>query len=233
VPFITRYWVVTCGSCILVVGIAALILGVTGYLSFTDPCVGMRPLSLEDLDLTSILGEEATNNQSSASMLAQIVTILLGMNSNDTALPSPLNVTIELPLLMQNTNPYDVSYTQNKQGTITIPASNMSHTSKSDNTEFAIPPEHEDDVNIGTWRIPDSTLKRGEIQEIPMKVQATVDLGGGGDGLGLVDLFMSPTGLMLRVEGEIAGTSWVPGLTGQTTLLCTVQVKLGHDHSQM
>jgi hypothetical protein len=218
-----------CGSFILLIGIVALLLGLKGYFTFTEPCVGVRPFSLEDLDLGSILGEEATNNQSQASMLFQIVSMLSGKNSSESTLPSPLNAKLELMMLIENTNPYDVSYKQNKKGTITIPVSSMSLTSQSDDTELSFPPEHEDDLNIGTWGIPDSILKKRALNEIPLTVKATIDLENRGDGLGLVDLFMSGSGLMLRVEGEIEGSSWIPGLNGQTTLLCVAQVNLGHE----
>jgi hypothetical protein len=218
-----------CASFILIIGIVAMMLGFQGFFTFIEPCVGVRPFSLENLDLGSILGEEATHNQSEATMFFQIFSMLSGDNGSENTLPSPLNVTLEVMMQINNINPYDVSYKQNKKGTIAIPASSMALTSQSDDGELTIPPEHEDDWKIGTWGIPDSILKKRALNEIPLSVKASIDLEDRVDGLGLVDLFMSGGGLMLRVEGEVEGSSWIPGLTGQTTLLCAAQVGLGHE----
>lgn len=190
---------IACISIIAIVGITALVLGLKGYLTFHDPCIGVESFSITDMDL-----ESAKDNN----ILGFIDTFTGGLASN--LVPTQAVVTIEMVLEVNNTNPYDLEYEQSGEGVIEIPADQDGN-------------DVDEDLVVGTWELPSSTLKANARNEIPVEVTATIDLLSS-EAAGLAGSFITGDLVVFRVRGGIEGSSWVPGATGGMTFVCIANV---------
>jgi hypothetical protein len=210
-----------CTSCLLILGIVFAVLGTQGYFTFQDPCIGVYSLTIKDIELGS--NGDAT---SSSGLMGLLDTVTGGAAS--AVLPSQATITLDMMMEVNNTNPYDLFYEQNELGTIAIPASTMNlSTALSDSgsgEDMAIPPASDGDLVIGTWEVPDSTLKKKSRNEIPVSITTSIDLMNA-DTIGLAGIFVTGGAFMFRIQGSIEGTSWVPGLSGETMFLCLAKME--------
>ncbi|CAB9513910.1 expressed unknown protein [Seminavis robusta] len=208
---------VGCFSCLLIVGIVCLALGVQGFFTFHDPCVGVYSLTIKDLDLGS------NGDATSSNALWGFLDSITGGAASD-VLPTTATMTLEMIMEVNNTNPYDLDYEQREEGTIVIPATSMESSSdNNDDLAMSFPPESDADLVIGTWKVPEATLKKKARNEIPVTITTEIDLLGGGT-FDLAGRFMSGGAFLFRVKGGIEGSSWVPGMTGKTSFLCLARL---------
>lgn len=191
---------VACGSLIAIFGITCLVLGVKGYFAFEDPCVDVKSFEIKDIDMESAEGGNAILNlldSFTGGMASQFV-------------PSQVTMEIEMTLEVNNTNPYSLDYEQGEEGIIAIPA---------DEGDSPL----ENDLVVGSWQIPTSTLRAKASNDIPVTVTTTIDLLSA-DTMGLAGNFVSGKAFVFRIKGGIEGSSWVPGFTGTSNFLCLAYV---------
>lgn len=186
-----------CGSFVLIVGIACLVLGLQGYFTFKDPCMVMQSFEMKTFELGN--PEEGGGN-AIASALGKLTGGLV---------KTQVEMTMALVMEVNNTNPFDLDYEQDGVGTIVIPAGEITGLSK--------------DMEIGDWTIPKGTLKGNAVNEIPVTMNAIVDLASS-ESAALTANFVTGGPMTFRITGGIKGEGWVPGLSGENTFVCLTRM---------
>jgi hypothetical protein len=92
----------TCGSCIVVIGIVCLVLGLMGYFNFEEPCVEVKSFQIDSIERGGDGGF--------------LGALTGGLLSTEIA----LNLTVVLEV--NNTNVFDLDYEQGEPGIVVIPA---------------------------------------------------------------------------------------------------------------
>jgi hypothetical protein len=209
-----------CTTCLVILGIAFGVLASQGYFTFQDPCIGVYALTVTNVELG--YNDDAT---SSSLLMGFLDTVTGGI------LPTEATITLDMIMEVNNTNPYDLFYEQNELGTIAVPASAMNLSTlltgggnNGGEDSMDIPPVSDGDLVIGTWEVPDSTLKKKSRNEIPVSITAAIDLMSA-DTSGLAGILVSEGDFLFRIQGGIEGSSWVPGLRGETTFLCLAKME--------
>ena len=196
----------SCICLVISVGIISLVMGLMGFFGYEDLCVGVSSFEVKDLDFAS--ASSATSNSTLIGVVDE-VTGGLGSIMN----LAQVNLTLELILDVQNTNPYDMRYVQANEGTVVIPV----------NTTSAA--WHPDDLTIGTWGVQGSTLKKNSVNQLTATLVAVVKLEDlESESVDLGNTLADGYPLVLRIEGGIEGSTWVVGLKGQTTFTCVARI---------
>jgi hypothetical protein len=190
-----------CGCVVLSLGITALVLGVKGYFAFEDPCMDIKSFEIVDIDIQRAEGGNP--------FLDVLDTFTFGMASQ--VVPAQATMVIEMILEVNNTNPYDLDYQQGDEGLLEIPLEEGNGTLK-------------EDLVVGSWTVPSSTLKANARNDIPVSVTTTIDLLSA-DTVGLATKFATGQTLVFRIRGGIEGSSWVPGVRGTSSFLCLAHVE--------
>lgn len=194
---------IACGTLVVAVGITCLVLGVKGYFTFEEPCVGMQSFVIKDVDLTYAEGGNA--------FLDVLDSLTGGMASS--LVPTQASITLDIVLEVNNTNPYDLDYEQGEEGLVAI------RTTSTDEGDS----DQEEDLIVGTWEVPSSTLKSNARNEIPVSLNTSIDLMDT-DTMGLAGGLVSGSPLVFRITGGIEGSSWVPGMSGKSIFICLANV---------
>ena len=183
---------VGCSCCILILGIVCIVLGTQGYFTFQDPLVGEPKFKVVDVD-GDLLDAQAI-------------------------------ITLEMVIEFNNPNTYDITIKQSEEGTIVIPAcviKNETASNCASIVDMTIPTESEDDWMVGTWVLPDTILEAKSSTNITVSIIANIDVLSG-DVMDLAGLYLSDGGirLVLRIQGGVRASSWMPGLSGGLTFDC-------------
>jgi hypothetical protein len=182
-----------CSLCILILGIVCIVLGTRGYFTFQDPLIGEPKFKVVDIG-GGLLDAQAI-------------------------------ITLEMITEFNNPNAYDITIKQSEEeGTIVIPACVIKNETASNCAsleDMAIPAESEDDWMVGTWDLPDTILKAKSSTNITVSIIATIDVLSGDPG-DLAGLYLSDGGirLVLRIQGGVRASSWMPGLSGGASFDC-------------
>lgn len=208
-----------CGSCVIIAGIVALVLGVQGYFAFKDPCVDLQSVQITNLELGAPKEKEGIGNNMILGLLDSFTGGLASEVSG--AVPTEVKMTMEMIMEVNNTNPYSLSFQQNDVGQISIPEFALKASGRNDMS--TIPPENANDISIGTWEIPHSTLDGNAQSTFPVTITAQIDLISV-ETAQLATLFVTGGTFMFRVSGSLIGSSWVPGIKGTTNLICLARV---------
>lgn len=187
-----------CGSLVLIIGIACLVLGLQGYFTFKDPCMVMQSFQMEKFEL----GKPEEGGSGNA-LIGALDAFTGGLASQLTL--SQVEMTMALVMEVNNTNPFDLDYEQEGVGTIVIPADEITGLSQ--------------DMQIGDWTFPKGTLKKNAFNEIPVAMNAVVDLASS-ESTALTANFVKGGPMTFRITGGIKGEGWVPGLSGENTFIC-------------
>jgi hypothetical protein len=151
-------------------------------------------------------------------------------NAASNIIPTQAIIIMEMVLLFNNTNTYNVKIEQGElEGQIIIPACAIDDEDDDDDddcgnvNEMSIPNKTNDDIIIGTWNIPKIILGSESSTEIPISITLTIDLLHGNT-KDLASLFIFGGRLLLLIEGDITVKSWVPGMHGNVYLQCLAEL---------
>jgi len=216
-----------CSCFILALGITCAVLGAKGFFTFKDPCMGVQSFDIKSIDLTTAEGG------SSNVFLSVLDTFTNGMASE--MIPTQVVMELEIMLEVNNTNPYDASFEQTEEGTISIPLDiqqeieqqqqdgSTAAVSATARSSTASVENVENDLVVGTWAIPDDTLRKRARNSVPVTMKTSIDLLGD-DTMDLATKFVSGGALAFRIHGEIKGSGWLPGFSGTTSFICLAMV---------
>ena len=212
-----------CSIFILIPGITCLTLGLLGYFTIDEPSMDLTSVTIIDIEM----GYEGNVT----GFIIGPMLNFLDMLTNDAAsdiVPTQAIVTMEMVLLFNNTNTYNVRIEQgDMEGQIIIPACAIDNVDEEDCgnvNEMIIPNNTIDDIVIGTWNIPKIVLGSESSTEIPISIKLTIDLLHGNT-KDLASLFIFGGRLVLIIEGDINVKSWIPGMHGQVYLQCLAELE--------
>lgn len=194
--------------CLLILGIIALILYGTGHMTFQEPCVAVSHFRIQDLTMESA-------DTSSNPLMGMLDSFTGGLASQ--AVPTQVNLSIELTMEVNNTNRFALEYKQAEIGQVYIPQFMMDGQAGGAEDEPLV--EDPRDFAIGSWELPQGELQSRASNRIPVSFNGVVDLANP-ENLGMVPIFMEGGAFALLTTGTIQGSSWVPGISGEIRLVC-------------
>ncbi|CAB9498992.1 expressed unknown protein [Seminavis robusta] len=200
-----------CGVCIIIIGIVALVLWLTGYFTIKEPCVQIFSFTVSGLELGTGDSDAADSNP----LVGALNTLSGGLIGS----VSKATINLDLVLQVNNTNSYKLNYKQLDTGYVKIPEFMLNFGTPTDG-----PVETLNDFPVGNWDIDDGTLPKKSATLLPVSVSAEIDLADPAT-IGLAPIFLSGGEMAFLIKGGIEGSNWVPGLTGDVRFLCLAQVE--------
>lgn len=182
-----------CCCFLVAIGITLLGLGLAGFFNYKDPCVEIISFDVGPVQLITDEEEQQDNSPNILDMIGDF----LGVD-----IPTRLNITVNIMLEVNNTNTFKLDYEQDTTAENTISIIR-------DNGEI---------LPLGDWYIGKGRLEKRQQKDIPMRVNASIDL----EGSEVAKLVSSST--TFRMQGTILGTAWLPGAQGIISIDCLAKV---------
>jgi len=192
----------------LILGIVALVLYLTGHMTFKEPCVAVSHFQIQQLTMES--ADTSTNP-----LMNILDTFTGGLASQ--AIPAEANLRMELTMEVNNTNTFGLGYQQAELGQVYIPAFLL------DGVAGDAPISLEEDPNdffVGEWELPKGKLEGKARNEIPVSFEGAIDLANPLTALNVAPILLEGGAFAFLTTGSIKGTSWVPGVSGEIQLTC-------------
>jgi len=213
-----------CSCCIFILGIVCIVLKLRGYFTFKEPTIGQPFVIVESFGVNiptdgNIIPTDGNITWSDG------LDIFEGLTTDVNAPPV---IALKLITEFMNPNTYDISIEQSEEeGTILIPACVIKNeASNCANLEdMTIPAESPDDLMIGKWELPVTILEAKSSTNITVPINANIDDLSGDGVTFLLSLFKWGGPLVIRIQGGMKASSWLPALSGSASFDCLAEWK--------